>query len=289
MKIIKIKEFINLGSNRTINAKKNIIQSFLIKIISIISGLLIVPMTITYVNKTQYGIWLTLSSFISWFSFFDIGFANGLRNKFTEYKAKGKHFLVKIYISSTYGFLALIFISVWVLFFLINHKIDWTIILNAPLELKSELSIVAVIVLSFFCVQIVLNTINTILLADQKPAKVALINTFGQLINLLIIYFLTLTTDGSLIYLALAIGIGPLLVTILASIFFFNSSYKKYSPSIYLIRIKYARSIMSLGTKFFFIQIAAIIVYLAMRKIYQRIRMVILAVMNIGATHITDN
>jgi hypothetical protein len=39
-------------------------------------------MTINYVNPTQYGIWITLSSIISWFSFFDIGFGYGLSSRF---------------------------------------------------------------------------------------------------------------------------------------------------------------------------------------------------------------
>ena len=34
---------------------------------------------------------LTLSSIIGWFAFFDIGFGNGLRNKFAEAIAKGDH------------------------------------------------------------------------------------------------------------------------------------------------------------------------------------------------------
>jgi hypothetical protein len=31
---------------------------------------------------TRYEIWLTLSSIVGWFSFFDVGLGHGLRNKF---------------------------------------------------------------------------------------------------------------------------------------------------------------------------------------------------------------
>lgn len=262
MKIANIyNQFINSGSTRSIKAKKNIFYSFFIKGISILTGLIMVPLTISYVNQSQYGIWLTLSSVIAWFSFFDIGFGNGLRNKFAESKAKGNDFLAKAYVSTTYGILTLIFIAVWIIFFLLNFGLNWSTILNAPLELKNELSVVAIIIFSFFCIQIVLNTISTVLIADQKPAKAALIATSGQVISLIIIYFLTKTTNGSLMYLALAIGIGPLMVMIFSSFWFFNSSYKMYSPTIKLVNFRYAKDIMSLGAKFFFIQIAAIIIY----------------------------
>ena len=75
---------INKGHKRSVKAKKNILASFLIKGGNIAISLILVPLTIHYVNPTQYGIWLTLSSIIGWFAFFDIGFGNGLRNKFAE-------------------------------------------------------------------------------------------------------------------------------------------------------------------------------------------------------------
>ena len=94
----------------------NIILSFGAKGISIITQLLIVPMTINYVNPTQYGIWLTLSSIIAWIGFFDLGFGNGMRNKVAEAIAKGDVELAKRYVSTTYfaigAIVAILFCSV---------------------------------------------------------------------------------------------------------------------------------------------------------------------------------
>ena len=81
--------FFTKGHERSIKAKKNIAASFVIKGLSIAISLVMVPMTIHYINPTQYGIWITLSSIIGWFSFFDIGFGNGLRNRFAESIAMG--------------------------------------------------------------------------------------------------------------------------------------------------------------------------------------------------------
>ena len=167
-----IKNKIFGGHERSVKANRNILLSFFIKSISILTGLLMVPLTISYVNQSQYGIWLTLSSIIAWISFLDIGFGNGLRNKFSEHKAKNNHKLVKHYVSTTYGILTIIFLFVWIIFFLVNNYLDWSIILNTSDELRSELSIVALTVFSFFCLQIILQTIATILLADQRPWRI---------------------------------------------------------------------------------------------------------------------
>src|ERR1700687_5870800 len=104
---------ITSGHQRSVKAKKNIIASFFIKGISISISLILVPLTINYINPSRYGIWLTLSSIVGWFSFFDIGLAHGLRNKFAEAKAKGDNESAQIYVSTTYAVLAIIFTSVW--------------------------------------------------------------------------------------------------------------------------------------------------------------------------------
>ena len=83
--MIKVKKYISdfftKGHSRTLLAKKNIAASFVVKGLSVMINLALVPLTINYVNPSQYGIWLTLSSIIAWFSFFDVGFGNGLRNR----------------------------------------------------------------------------------------------------------------------------------------------------------------------------------------------------------------
>src|SRR6476620_8275245 len=116
-----IKGFISKGHQRSVKAKKNIVVSFFLKGISIAISLIFVPLTINYINPSRYGIWLTLSSIVSWFSFFDIGLSQGLRNKFAEAKAKGDDTLAQVYVSTTYAILAIIFSIVWIVFLIVNH------------------------------------------------------------------------------------------------------------------------------------------------------------------------
>ena len=86
------------SSERSQEVVKNIIVSVLVKGFTILTSLLIVPMTINYVNPTQYGIWLTLSGIIGWIAFFDLGLGNGFRNRFAEAKANNNLTLAKEYV-----------------------------------------------------------------------------------------------------------------------------------------------------------------------------------------------
>ncbi len=256
-----LKSYFTEGHERSIKAKKNILGSFMIKICSIGISLLLVPLTINYVNSSRYGIWLTLSSIVAWLSFFDIGLTQGLRNRFAEARAKNDDSIAQVYVSTTYALLAIIFVAIWVLFLIFNNFLNWSGILNIPVDMQSEVSMLAVIVFSYFCLSFVLKIITTILLADQKPAKSSLIDLLGQVFSLLFILILVKTTQGSLIKLGIALCISPLIVLIGANLIFFSGAYKKYRPVISLVRFKYAKDLFNLGVIFFIIQFAGIIQY----------------------------
>ena len=67
------------GHERSVKAKKNILASLIIKGLSIAISLVLVPLTINYINSSRYGIRLTISSIVGWFSFFDIGLTVSVR------------------------------------------------------------------------------------------------------------------------------------------------------------------------------------------------------------------
>ena len=138
------------GDKRSVRAKKNIIASFVIKGISIVVGFLMVRVVLDYLDTSKYGIWLTLTSFITWFTFFEIGLGSGLKNELSEALAKKDFELGKIYVSTTYAILTIVIGIVAILFFTANFYIDWTKILNTDRNMSSELTNLAFIVFGFF-------------------------------------------------------------------------------------------------------------------------------------------
>jgi O-antigen/teichoic acid export membrane protein len=256
-----LKGIVNKGHHRSIKAKKNILASFFIRGTSILISLILVPLTINYINPSRYGIWLTLSSIVGWFSFFDIGLTQGLRNKFVEAKEKGDDNLVQTYVSTTYAILAITFFFIWLIFLIANNFLNWPRILNIPAGMGADVSILAIIVFTYFCMQFVLKIITTILTADQYPAKASFIDVLGQAASLVIVFILVKTTQGSLVKLGIALCASPLFILIGANFFLFNGSYKKYRPSISKIKFSYGKILLNLGVVFFIIQIAGVVQY----------------------------
>ncbi len=249
------------GHQRSVKAKKHILGSIFLKGISILISLILVPLTIDYLNPTKYGIWITLMSVITWFNFFDVGLGNGLRNKFATAKAEGKYELARTYISTTYVIITIISIILFFLFFLFNQFIDWGEILNTSINII-EIEKLVFIVFTVFCLQFIIKLINIIFIADQRPAMSSVVNTAASLISLIVVVILMKTTDGSLLYLGASFSIVNLVVPLLAGIFFFNTSYKKYKPSLKYVDFSYAKGLLSLSGRFFIMQGAALIIYM---------------------------
>lgn len=257
----KILIFLNKGSARSVKVKKHIIGSIFVKGASIVIGFLLVRVTLDYLDPTKYGIWLTLSSFLTWFSFFEIGLGNGLRNKLGETLAVKDYKLGKIYVSTTYAILAIIISIIAVLFLIANAFINWTVLLNTDKTLAHELSVLALIVFGFFFLRFVVKLISVVLYADQRPAIANSFGPIGNLFALVVIFILTKTTNGSLIYLGWTLSLLPIIVLIIASVYFYSGKYKHISPSFRFVKFKYAKDLLNLGVKFFFIQIAGLVIY----------------------------
>lgn len=261
MVIKKIIAFINKGQKRTVKAKKNIIGLSILKGTSILLSLLMVPLAIGFVNTTQYGIWLTISSLTSWISFFDIGLGNGLKNKFVEAVASGDNKRAKIYISTTYALITLIVAGLWLLLLVVISLADWSKILNAPASMAEELKYVVFIVATNFCFQFILKLVNTLLNAIQKPALSSSIDTISQALIILQIFILVHSTKGSLILLSLVSGCTYVIILIISSIFIFTHELKDYRPQVKFVKFSYAKDLLNLGLKFFFLQILSILFY----------------------------
>lgn len=252
---------LGLDSYRTKNIVEHISYSFLYRIGSVLANFLLVPLAITYLDTDRYGIWLTLSSVITWFSFFDLGLGNGLRNKFAEAKAKGKEDLAQAYVSSAYftiGSLSIVLIGI---FLIVNPIIDWTSVFNTDSSLQQELNILLPVVFSFFCLRLVVKLITSIYLANQHHSIRNKIQFFSQAGSLACIWLLVQTSGSSLLVFGAIYSALPVGVLLVLNIVAFSKTYKNFRPKWSLWKKEYLNDIVGLGFRFFIAQMGALILF----------------------------
>jgi O-antigen/teichoic acid export membrane protein len=250
------------GNTRSVKAKKNIVGAMFLKGCSILVSFILVPMTLGYLNKFEYGIWLTLSSVLMWINYFDVGLGNGLRNKLAEALALGDIKLARIYVSTTFFLLTVVMLVIYLFFLVSLIWVDWHTILNVPENFDNHnLNSLVAIVFMLFCVSFILKCIGNVYLATQLPVVNDLLMLAGNVISLLIIYILTKTTQGDLSKVAITYSVAPVLVYLLAYPITFYLKYPYLRPAISSIKIKYTKNLIGLGVQFFIIQISCLIVF----------------------------
>ena len=256
----KIKKIVK-GSDRSTKYKKNIVFLIVSQTLGVFVSLMLVPITLNYLGTKEYGVWITLTTLIAWFSFFDIGLGHGLRNKYAEAKAQNDDTNVRKYVSTAFYLLVLLSFLIFLIVLVASRFINWAVILNAPQALAPQLNILAIIVAGTFCIRFVVNIVSTLLTADQEPSIPALIGLLGQCLSLLVVYLITKLTTSSLLYIGIALSISQIFPLVLAFIYLFSTKYKTIFPSLSYFSKPHIRSIFSLGIRFFVIQITALVIF----------------------------
>ena len=263
MKLFRIlRKVLMSGSGRTAVVKKNIIGSFLIKGLSILLSLLLVPLTINLLDQEKYGIWITIFSLVSWFNMMDIGIGNGFRNKFAESMALGNKKLSKEYVQVFYSSIGVIAIGFFAVFLLVNPFLNWYLILNLPSSFDENISLIILVVFGLFCLQLYLKNISTLLLSLQKTSYSNALTFLGNFTALVFILILQHLKMISLFSIAISFMLAPVIVFLVASVITFYGKLKEYRPKVFSTpKKKYLSDLVGLGLKFFFIQATAVVIY----------------------------
>lgn len=250
-----------VSSSKNLAILQQIFYSFAIKIVSVLLNFLYVPLLLNvFKSKEEYGIWLTVSSIALWFSVFDIGLGNGLRNKLTEAIAINDMKLCKKLISTTYITSFFIFSFIGIFFLLINRYVNWNKILNSTLDLNYLIGFTNV-VFSIFFLRFIFQLIGVVYISFQKPAVNNLIITIGNTIGLVVLLLFKNYIELDLISCAYIIMGTPLIFMILVTVYAFSDKFASISPEIKSFDKIHLKGLMGLGVNFFIMQFSAILLF----------------------------
>ncbi|MBE9662415.1 lipopolysaccharide biosynthesis protein [Mucilaginibacter myungsuensis] len=256
-----VTKFFTSGQNRSVKLKSQIMYMFILKGLTMALSLVSVPLTLSYLDNTRYGIWVTISSFISWFAFLNIGLDSGLRNKFAECKLNKEDDDAQMYVSSTYAILSVIVLVLYLIFLLSFKFVPWDEVFNSGSQYHSELIWTVFWAFTFFSLNFIFRTVYTIYTADQKPSVDSVTNLASSILYLIFIFVLKYLNNPKLYLLAIAITLPSLLICLVINVWAFKGEYKRYRPRFKFVDVKRSRGLIGLGLRFFIIQIAGLIIF----------------------------
>ena len=262
--ISRLKSFVVGGDERTRKMKRNSLSMLIIKGLSILVSLAYVPMMLKYVDRADYGVLLTLTSIVHWVAMLDIGLGNGLRNTLAKNLAREEYDKAKESVSSCYAALAIYVTAIVVVFLCVAPFLSWKGILNAPNNSEQELLGLAIIVFVSFCMQFVVNLLTSILYACQMPAFTSYIFFATQVVNFVLVYIMIhFFGMNSILQIGSVTCFTPPVVIIIFSLFLYRKKLSNIAPSFKCVRLKSVGGILSLGVKFFLLQIITIVLFQA--------------------------
>ncbi|WP_143269382.1 oligosaccharide flippase family protein [Mangrovitalea sediminis] len=219
------------------------------------------PIMIKYLGVEQFGVWSTMLTLVNWVMLFDLGIGNGLKNKILEGLAKNEGKEVVSYISTAYVLIGLVSFVFFAFFAFASFHISWREVFNSASMSEGELRY-SVIILSFFVFfNFWMSLVNQVYHGLQMSSFVALGQFLSNGLALLFVALLYRFCGASLIKMVLVYG-SALVISNGALSFFIFKSNAEVRPSIAGFDTRKISPLLSLGGKFFVIQISMLLIFM---------------------------
>ncbi len=161
-------------------------SSLFSKLIISLTGLISIPLTINYLGKEQFGLWMVVSSLVVWLQLTDFGIGNGLVNALAEANGRNNKELAFSYFTTAFYSISGIAFILLAPMVMAAFYVPWDRVLNVNhASLVHDAKYCFTIVGIFFFVNMPLSIANKALGAYQKGYLVNITQIIASLSSLL--------------------------------------------------------------------------------------------------------
>lgn len=182
--------------------KKNILLNYAFRLVTIGLGILNVRVSLGYLGANLYGLWVTISSIISWMNSGDFGIGNGLRNELSKAYSLGNEDLQKSLVHTAFSMLSRVSAILLLFMAALGEVFFRTGILDRGISVPFYITTV------FFCINLVLGVGQTVAYSFQKSWICSCVNFAATSASIIVVVFLDKTGfSASLVVFAVAHGL----------------------------------------------------------------------------------
>lgn len=235
------------------------LTSFGVKGVAALASFISIPLTLGYLGRERYGLWVSISSLLAMLTFADLGIGNGLLNAVATASGEDDRDSMKESASSAFFLLSVIALLTATVFAILYPWINWPRIFNvrSDLALKDAGPAVVALVVCFL-VSLPFGTIQRIQMGCQEGFINDLWQCAGSLLSLGAVV-VAVHLQWGLALLVLLVAGAPVMATIVNGIYLFGFSRPWLRPTWHNFRYKPARTLAHNGFLFFFLQVSAVI------------------------------
>lgn len=164
-------------------------SSLLIKLISVAISFISVPMTLGYLGKERYGIWLTLTSVFALITFADLGLGNSLTNSIAKAEVDQSDQDAKTQVSNTFFTLTAISILLSCIFSVFAVKHLFASLFHFASNLSNQETEISIYIIAFlFIINLPLGVVQRIYEGYQKGYIYQYFLLAGNLISFILLF-----------------------------------------------------------------------------------------------------
>lgn len=233
----------------------------LAKIISIGTGLVTIPLTLSYLGSERYGMWMTMSSLVGMLGFADLGIGNGILNAVATASGKGSTVEIREYVSS--GIFVLVAIAVCILgvFALFYGAVPWFALFNVESNVaKAESGPALAVLVACITLAIPTGVVQRVQMGLQSGFVANLWQCLGSVLALCGVC-VVIRLHAGLAWLVLAYVGSPQIAAILNGMLFFGVLRRDLAPAPRFVSRRAIEFIVQTGVLFLVLQIASSITF----------------------------
>ncbi len=223
------------------------------RIVGFAVGIITIPLTVRYLGGERYGIWITISTTLTFLSFTDFGLTNSMTNALGRAYGEEDRHAARRYVSSAFFVLCAIAVVVFVIVGISVPRLAGFLFSNArDAALRSEIVSALTIAVAIFALNFPLLTVNRVLAAHQESAIANLWLMAANIANLVAI-LAVIWFHGGLPWLVLGCSGLGFLINAASAIWLFEFYKPWLQPSPRAVDRHVVRELFSAGWKFFVI------------------------------------
>ncbi len=202
-----------IANERYRRAALTTFTSIIAKTVSVLTGLISVPLTLNYLGTERYGLWMTISSVVVMLAFADFGLGNGLVNAISQAHGKNDRDAAKKAVSSVFFILTGSALVFSIVFIIVYQFVPWTRVFNVTsVQAMQESGPAMAVFFACFVLNLPLGIVQRIQIGYQE----GFINNYWQIVGNvigLILLVVAILLKAGLPWLVAAISGIPTLVT----------------------------------------------------------------------------
>ncbi|AFY32518.1 MATE family efflux transporter [Calothrix sp. PCC 7507] len=237
------------------------ITTLVVKGISTIAGLITIPLTAKYLGTERFGIWLILSTLLTWISFVDLGLVNSLTNALATCDGREDKQMAQEAVSSAFYVMLLISLVLLLLFLIIYPLIPWNRVFNiSSLVASQELKTSVFVCFILFFIRLPLSISGRIYGAYQEGYFHQIWSVIGSLSSIISLMF-AIHTQANLPFLIMACFGSLLIGDVFSAIHLFGFRRQWLKPEYKYFNWLQCKSLLKTGFQFWTTQISAILIF----------------------------